>query len=692
MASIQGIYVALFGRPADPAGLAYFNAETNNGADLTAIGNLASTDEYQQRFTGMSNEEIINSIYQSLFERNGEPAGVQFYLEELEAGRLNINNIAIAILDGAKGDDLAMVTAKIAAANLFTASLDTGAEIDAYDGASAAAIGRAFIDDVETDDPGTQEEVDSAITEIVTGESQSPDQPGGGGGGSGGGGRVPIFTLEDNVLSFGREGEYSIGVGVILNGGRVERIEDPEDMPPYIEGLQLVLLVQHGDEVDTIDILSDGLLNVDTLNLVQDGTVLGINANVFNLLYGLDIGDFTFSGKGTVDLKYVDFFEADETGGDYEASANLGNIISALQEDGVNFTVNGDEAETIRALWELYDERYADNPNDAVNNEALVDLGLRYIEYLVDGDPIMDVVKYSDSEGNPRLQSMHDNLLGNLNASPIGYRFEGDKEAELLAKIPDEFETRPIYSGEYKKPSEQANHDAVREFDFHKGWDRPDYIDVVSNGTVDESGQNANDGLNFGDGTSTSAGFEIARHEGAGIELALKVVERGSNDPYDNYIDAEDGVRVFEADPGTSSASWGTPAKWNFNFSVLTDTNDHPSDIEDYEFVIRLDTNPGAGKNFVEFTLTDIDGAKAWVGEDGESFFGGDEDLMTVNMEQNSVNIGFNQLKGLFEEYADGDEGDFGAGTFDVELVAYKDGVELVGTAVRVEVQDFAVA
>ncbi len=41
MATIQGVYVALFGRPADPTGLSFFNAATSNGANLNAIGNLA---------------------------------------------------------------------------------------------------------------------------------------------------------------------------------------------------------------------------------------------------------------------------------------------------------------------------------------------------------------------------------------------------------------------------------------------------------------------------------------------------------------------------------------------------------------------------------------------------------------------------------------------------------------------------
>ncbi len=145
MASIQGIYIALFGRPADPLGLSYFNGVTGGGADLTAIGDLAATAEYQARFVDMSNVQIINSIYQSLFGRDADLAGLTFFAQALENGTFNINNIAIAILDGAQGDDVATVNNKIEAANLFTSSLDTGAEVVAYQGDEAAAAGRAFL-------------------------------------------------------------------------------------------------------------------------------------------------------------------------------------------------------------------------------------------------------------------------------------------------------------------------------------------------------------------------------------------------------------------------------------------------------------------------------------------------------------------------------------------------------------------
>jgi hypothetical protein len=129
MATIQGVYVALFGRPADTTGLTFFKGVTNDGADLSAIGDLTTTKEYTDRFVGQTNAQIVNSIYQSLFGHDADAAGLNFFIGELLAGRQTIQTIAINILDGAQGTDKEIVDRKIAAADAFTAELDTAAEI-----------------------------------------------------------------------------------------------------------------------------------------------------------------------------------------------------------------------------------------------------------------------------------------------------------------------------------------------------------------------------------------------------------------------------------------------------------------------------------------------------------------------------------------------------------------------------------
>jgi len=166
MATIQGVYVALFGRPADPAGLAYFTTATQNGADLTKIGDLASTQEYKDRFAGQNNNQIVTSIYRSLFNRDPEAGGLNFFVNALNTGALSINNIAIAILDGAQGSDKTIVDAKVASAAAFTAALDTPVEIGTYVGNDAAAQGRAFLAGVTTT-AKTAAEADTAVADIV---------------------------------------------------------------------------------------------------------------------------------------------------------------------------------------------------------------------------------------------------------------------------------------------------------------------------------------------------------------------------------------------------------------------------------------------------------------------------------------------------------------------------------------------
>jgi hypothetical protein len=184
MATIQGIYVALFGRPADPAGLDFYSRATGNGADLTQVGALTASAEFTARFAGQTDAQIITTIFQSLFDRNPDSTGLNFYLGELAAGRATLQDIAIRILDGASGSDLLILDAKLDAANLFTARLDLEIEIDAYAGNDAAQIGRDFIDSITLQNLATNENTDAAILRLFTPDeggnpNPNPGNPGG---------------------------------------------------------------------------------------------------------------------------------------------------------------------------------------------------------------------------------------------------------------------------------------------------------------------------------------------------------------------------------------------------------------------------------------------------------------------------------------------------------------------------------
>lgn len=191
MASIQGVYLALFGRPADPAGLAYWTEQSKNGTDLSKIiDTMTKLPEATARFAGLTDAALITSIYQALFDRLPDAAGLAFFTAQLQSGKQTIGSIAINILDGAQGTDLTLIQNREKAANVFTATLDTPAEISAYSGTSAADFGRTFIKGVSVD-PATVPTATQAQSAVNTGlPGASGGQAPGGGTGDGGGGVV----------------------------------------------------------------------------------------------------------------------------------------------------------------------------------------------------------------------------------------------------------------------------------------------------------------------------------------------------------------------------------------------------------------------------------------------------------------------------------------------------------------------
>ncbi|MBN9034393.1 MAG: DUF4214 domain-containing protein, partial [Rhizobiales bacterium] len=361
MASIQGIYVALFGRPADPAGLAYFNEATNNGANLDAIGDLAKTDEYQSRFANMTNEEIVNSIYKSLFERDGEKAGIDFYVGELAAGRLNINNIAIAILDGAKNDDLTTVNAKIAAADIFTSHLDLNAEIEAYRGTFAAQVGREFLDTITKDHLGTPGEADTAILRLFPDQGQ---QPGTGGGSSGGSSATFVIHHEgSSITKFDGSATGDITLGQKSDGSAPVSMAIASESKSYgtiLTGERGNLHIKATFDPSGTTVDATHGVHIESLDSLKPTDSLKLTDDLHVSLSAATADGHAISGAGSV---WVSGSEEDQTM--ITVSATGGNHIEGgLGADTINITgatgsdtieVRGTDSESIDAVHEAED-------------------------------------------------------------------------------------------------------------------------------------------------------------------------------------------------------------------------------------------------------------------------------------------------------------------------------------------------
>lgn len=163
-AEIQALYIAYFNRPADPIGLNFWVNAANAAGGTAAVANAFSASaEYKDTYAGKSYVEIVDSLYVNLFGRHAEADGLIFWSTELQTGRLNVGNIAVAIQGGAQNADKIAVESKVAAATAFTTNVaSTGSSIVGYVGAAANQVARDWLSTVT--DPTS---LASAITETA---------------------------------------------------------------------------------------------------------------------------------------------------------------------------------------------------------------------------------------------------------------------------------------------------------------------------------------------------------------------------------------------------------------------------------------------------------------------------------------------------------------------------------------------
>ena len=165
---VQELYVAYFGRPADPTGLQNFeaalvaakapttlaglSAEYATNPAITALVNAFGDSAESGRLYGTaigSNvseaQQFVTAVFESLFDRAPLQAGLQFWSNALLTGSMTPGEAAMEIALGAATADATTFTNKIAAASTFTADLITDNATPGYSGPVAAADGRAFL-------------------------------------------------------------------------------------------------------------------------------------------------------------------------------------------------------------------------------------------------------------------------------------------------------------------------------------------------------------------------------------------------------------------------------------------------------------------------------------------------------------------------------------------------------------------
>ncbi|MEM0935970.1 MAG: DUF4214 domain-containing protein [Pseudomonadota bacterium] len=175
-ADIAKIYVGYYGRSPEPAGFNYWIEEAARGftAQQTAAS-FSVQEESTDRYPYLSNPNVadpgvfVDAVYQNLFNRDPDPEGRAFWIDELNEARGNpdaVGSMILNIISGAQnteefGPDLDIINNKVAVALDWAESTAEIAGFVYEFGSPAEASARDVLDDVDE----TQASVDAGFAQ-----------------------------------------------------------------------------------------------------------------------------------------------------------------------------------------------------------------------------------------------------------------------------------------------------------------------------------------------------------------------------------------------------------------------------------------------------------------------------------------------------------------------------------------------
>ena len=194
-AAVQELYVAYFGRPADPAGLVNFEnalaaanapqdvaglaqAYSSNKAVQSLIDSFGTSSESQTLYGSGSTQDFVTAVFNNVLGRAPLAAGLSYWAGAIDSGSLSRGDAALAIMAGALANnsaqgqaDTQLIDNRVSVAGTFTAQVSSQDALAAYRGAAAAASARGMLNQIGA---GTDlNAFGNSITATITGLLQA---------------------------------------------------------------------------------------------------------------------------------------------------------------------------------------------------------------------------------------------------------------------------------------------------------------------------------------------------------------------------------------------------------------------------------------------------------------------------------------------------------------------------------------
>ena len=195
-AAVQELYVAYFGRPADPGGLTNFEnalaaanapqdiagltkAYSTNVALRSLIDSFGTSKESQTLYGSGTTQDFVTAVFTNVLGRAPLQAGLDYWSGAIDGGSLSKGDAALAIMAGALANtsaqglvDTQLINNRLAVAASFTAQVADAGATGAYSGAAAAGSARAMLAQVTstTNDTAFAATVNATVNALLQGQ------------------------------------------------------------------------------------------------------------------------------------------------------------------------------------------------------------------------------------------------------------------------------------------------------------------------------------------------------------------------------------------------------------------------------------------------------------------------------------------------------------------------------------------
>ncbi len=401
-AQVLSAYLAYYGRPGDAGGLAFWSDRlgTANGNLDEIIDAFAQSAEYNARFGGLSNDALVENLYQQLLGRAAEPAGKAFYVTALTEETKTLQTIALDIFHGAQNTDKAVVDNRLTVAQHYVVA----AEGRATEPALTADELAAFVLKVDSQ-ASSAATVCAEITERIHSANDFTPASGAAGNVDGNGPwnrRIRIATSQDG-FSWQR-------TGVTLS--------DQADVPAIIlrDGIVWAFYVMWQDATGAL---------IDT-------TVAAYSADLVNWTYkSLQFSDRPETMRNQVDPTVVEYapgkYRMYFTSNARTYSATSVDLLSWTVEEGVRYEVDNGQVLDPNLVWvegvgneaAHYEFFAGGTPNanhhaisyDGLQFESLADFSTTPFVVMANGAKIGEDYRYFGFTQEPGQQEKHIRML-----------------------------------------------------------------------------------------------------------------------------------------------------------------------------------------------------------------------------------------------------------------------------------------